>query len=117
MDAAPLLILLGLLFVKEAGVPIPVPGDLLVLGAGAATAGQGLAALGVLLGILVAGFAGGVIQFALVRVALREPMLRLLARVGVPRSRLDPLAERLRRGGARAVAVARATPGIRVAAI
>jgi hypothetical protein len=30
--------LIALLFVKEAGLPIPVPGDLLVLGAGVAAA-------------------------------------------------------------------------------
>jgi hypothetical protein len=34
MDVAPLLGLAGLLFLKEAGLPLPVPGDLLVLGAG-----------------------------------------------------------------------------------
>lgn len=42
MDLGPPLSLLGLLLVKEAGVPIPVPGDLLVIGAIAAS---GLAAL------------------------------------------------------------------------
>ena len=34
MDVAPLLGLAGLLFLKEAGRPLPVLGDLLVLGAG-----------------------------------------------------------------------------------
>ena len=38
MDPIAIAGLAGLLFVKEAGVPVPVPGDLLVLGAGVAAA-------------------------------------------------------------------------------
>ncbi len=117
MDALAILGLAGLLFVKEAGVPVPVPGDLLVLGAGVAAAGDpatGLAALGA---ILLAGYAGGGLQFLLVRGTLRRAMLAVLARLGVPRARIDALSERLRRSGVRGVAVARATPGVRIAAI
>jgi hypothetical protein len=51
--------LAGLLFVKEAGVPIPIPGDLLVLGAGVATAGNPATAVVALVAILIAGFVGG----------------------------------------------------------
>jgi membrane protein DedA with SNARE-associated domain len=47
MDVAPLATLTGLLLIKEIGVPIPVPGDLLVLGAGAATSGRAEATPGV----------------------------------------------------------------------
>ena len=43
-------------------------------------------------------------------------MLRLLTRFGVPRDRLDGLAGWLRQRGAVGVAVARATPGVRVGA-
>ena len=39
MDALGLGGIAGLLFVKEAGVPVPVPGDLVVLTAGVAAAG------------------------------------------------------------------------------
>ena len=38
MDALALAGLVALLFIKEAGVPVPVPGDLLVIGAGVAAA-------------------------------------------------------------------------------
>ncbi|HEY5488726.1 MAG TPA: hypothetical protein VIK00_02725, partial [Candidatus Limnocylindrales bacterium] len=44
-------------------------------------------------------------------------LLALLARFGVPRARIDALSERLRSGGARGVAIARTTPGVRVPAI
>ena len=108
---------MGLLFLKESGVPIPVPGDLLVLGAGVATASQPLLAAGVLGGIIVVGVAGGGLQFGLVRGALRRTLLALLGRLGVSAARLDTLASRLERGGARSVAIARATPGVRIGAI
>jgi membrane-associated protein len=109
--------LAGLLLVKEAGVPIPIPGDLLVIGAGVATAGDPLAALGVLVIVLLAGYIGGGIQFVLARGALRRPLIALLTRFGLPQARIEALADRLRRGGARGVAIARATPGVRVPAI
>ena len=109
--------LIGLLFVKEAGVPVPIPGDLLVLGAGVAAAGTGLAGPVVLAAILLAGFAGGSLQFLLVRGAFRERLIGLLARLGVSRERLDTLAGWLRRRGAGGVAIARATPGLRVGAV
>jgi membrane-associated protein len=117
VDLGPLLGLVGLLFIKEAGVPIPIPGDLLVLGAGVAAAGNGASAPVALAAILLAGFVGGSLQFLLVRGALRRPLLALAARVGVSRERLERLADWLRRRGIRGVAVARATPGLRIGAI
>ena len=124
MEFLPAIGLIGLLLVKEAGVPVPVPGDLLVLGAGIAAAGAGVASgAGVavpapvlLIAILLAGFVGGSLQFALVRGAFRDPLLGLLTRFGVPRDRLDTLAGWLQRRGALGVAVARCTPGVRVGA-
>ena len=122
MDSAALFGLIGLLLVKEAGLPIPIPGDLLVLGAGVAAAGAsaggaGLPAPVILAGILAAGFIGGTIQFLLVRGALRGPLITLLGRLGLSRERLDGLADWLRRRGIRGVTIARATPGLRVGAI
>ncbi len=117
MDLFAALSLAGLLLVKEAGVPIPIPGDLLVIGAGVASAGHSVGALAVLVIILVAGYIGGGIQFTLARGALRRPLIALLTRFGVPATRIDALADRLRRSGARGVAIARATPGVRVPAI
>ena len=117
VELVPTLGLLGLLLVKEAGVPIPIPGDLLVLGAGIAAAGAGPAGLVVLAGILLAGFVGGSLQFVLVKGALRRPIVRMLGRAGVPESRLEQLAGWLRRRGTSGVAVARATPGLRIGAI
>lgn len=116
MDMAPLATLAGLLLLKEVGIPIPVPGDILILGAGAATSGRPEALIW-LLAILVSGYIGGTIQFLLVRGAMRGPLLAVLARLGVSQSRLDGMAGTLRERGPRGVAVARATPGVRMAAV
>jgi membrane protein DedA with SNARE-associated domain len=109
--------LAGLLLVKEAGVPIPIPGDLLVIGAGVASSGNPATAVIALVAILIAGYVGGAVQFVLVRGGLRRAVLALLARFGVSKARIEALAKRLRTGGARGVAIARATPGVRVPAI
>jgi membrane protein DedA with SNARE-associated domain len=117
MDLIGLAGLAVLLLVKEAGVPVPVPGDLLVIGAGAGLAGDPpLAVMGLAL-ILLVGYAGGSIQFLLMRRAFRRALLAVLARIGIGPERVEALATRLRRTGARGVAVARMTPGVRVGAI
>jgi membrane protein DedA with SNARE-associated domain len=117
VDALAIAGLAALLLVKEAGVPIPVPGDLVVIGAGVALAGDPPLALAVLSIILAVGYVGGSVQFVLARRLLRRPLLAALARVGVGEERIEALAGRLRRSGARGVAVARMTPGVRIGAI
>lgn len=117
MEPVALVGLVLLLLVKETGVPIPVPGDLVVIGAGAALAPDPPLALLALALILLAGYLGGTVQFGLMRGAVRRPILALLARLGVLPDRVEALAARLRRSGARGVAVARMTPGVRVGAI
>lgn len=107
----------GLLFVKETGIPIPVPGDLVVLTAGVAAASGSIDPVVGLIVIVLAGIAGGVVQFGLVRGPGRRALLSVLRRVGVPQGRIDEIAGRLGRRGATGVAVARMTPGVRVVAI
>jgi membrane-associated protein len=115
-EPAALLAIIGLILVKEAGVPIPVPGDLIVIGAGVA-AGRGELDPGVaLLAIVLASIVGGVFQYGLLRSVARPLMLRLLDRLGSA-DRVERQTVRLRRGGARSVAVARSTPGVRIVAI
>ena len=117
MELPALALLTAVLMVKEAGVPIPVPGDLLVIGAGVATANGGLPAPLIVTALVAASVIGGAVQFALVRGRLRRTILRVLARFGVDAARIDGQATRLRRGGAVTVAVARMTPGVRIVTI
>jgi membrane protein DedA with SNARE-associated domain len=117
MDALGLAGISGLLLFKEAGVPVPVPGDLIVLTAGIAAASGELDPVIGLPVIVGATIIGGVIQFGLVRGPGRAAVLAVLRRVGVSRERIDRAGEGLRRRGATGVATARMTPGLRVVTI
>ena len=119
MDAliAPgLLAIVALILVKEAGVPIPVPGDLVVIGAGVAAAHGDLDPVVALVAIVAVSVLGGVLQYGLLRSVARPLMLRLLERLGSA-DRVERQTDRLRRGGAKSVALARSTPGVRIVAI
>ena len=117
MELPALALLAVVLTVKEAGVPIPVPGDLLVIGAGAAAGHGGLPIPAIVLALVAATVVGGAVQFALIRGRARTAILGLLRRVGLPAATIDRGAIRFRTGGARTVAVARMTPGVRIVAI
>jgi hypothetical protein len=54
-----------LILAKEAGVPLPIPGDIVIIGAGATLAGDLFGAGAVLAIILAAGFIGASVQFLL----------------------------------------------------
>lgn len=115
-ELAPLVAVVGLILVKEAGVPIPVPGDLVVIGAGVAANRGDLDPIVALVAIVLASIAGGIVQYGLLRSVARPALLRLLGRLGSAQ-RVDRQTERLRRGGARSVALARSTPGVRIVVI
>jgi membrane protein DedA with SNARE-associated domain len=116
LASAGLLAVVGLILIKEAGLPVPVPGDLVIIGAGVAASRGDLDPSTTLVLIVMASIVGGIVQYALVRSVARPVLLRILARV-TSADRLDRQTERLRRGGARSVAVARSTPGVRIVAI
>ncbi len=115
-ELEPVLAIAGLILVKEAGIPIPVPGDLVVIGAGVAANRGDLDPLTALVAIVVASIAGGIVQYGLLRSVARPLILRALDRLGSA-ERVDRQTARLRRGGARSVAFARSTPGVRIVAI
>ena len=109
--------IVGLIAVKEAGLPIPVPGDLVVIGAGIAAASGSFDPVFAVVLIVLATVVGGTVHFLLVRGPGRQLLIRLLGRFGVPEARIERLTDRLRRTGARGVAVARMTPGVRIVAV
>jgi membrane-associated protein len=111
-----LLAIAGLILIKEAGIPIPVPGDLVVIGAGVAANRGDLDPLVALVAIVLASIAGGIVQYGLLRSVARPLLLRLVERLGSA-ERVNRQTERLRRGGTRSVALARSTPGVRIVAI
>lgn len=115
-EPAALFAIVALILVKEAGVPIPVPGDLIVIGAGVAASRGELDPAVTLVAIVLASIVGGVVQYGLLRSVARPLILRLLERLGSA-DRVERQTDRLRRGGATSVAVARSTPGVRIVAI
>ena len=115
-ELAPVLAIAGLILVKEAGLPIPIPGDLVVIGAGVAAGRGEFDPLVALVAIVAASIAGGILQYGLLRSVARPALLRLITRLGSA-ERLESQTDRLRRGGARSVAIARSTPGVRIVAI
>lgn len=107
----------AIMLVKAIGVPVPVPGDVILL-ATAARAAEGKVVLWLaFLALLVAITGGGLVQYLLARGPARQTALRYGARLGLTESRLESVATRMRRGGPVAVAIGVLTPGVRTAVI
>ena len=109
-----IVVIAGLLFIEETGIPIPfAPGDLLLLIAGIAIASDTVEPVPMVAALLVAITVGAMIGrevFALVgQAALMKAADALHFRRG-----LDRATWMLRRGGARAVFVGRLFPGLRI---
>jgi len=97
MEPLGLAAIVGLLFVKESGLPVPVPGDLLVLGLGVGAAQGRFDPLVALAAAIAATIVGGCVQFALLRGPGRRVLLAVLRRVGLSEARIERQAERFRR--------------------
>ena len=106
-----------IMLIKAVGVPIPIPGDVIVL-AMAARAAEGKVLLWLaFVSLLVVLTVGGTVQFWLARGPARGVVLRYGRRLGITPERLDRVARRVRRGGILGIALAVLTPGVRTAAI
>jgi membrane protein DedA with SNARE-associated domain len=107
----------AILLVKAVGVPIPIPGDVILL-AMAARAAEGKVLLWVaLVALLAAIVLGSSVQYLLARGPTRGMVLRFGGRLGVTSGRLERVAERVRQGGVLGIGIAVLTPGVRSAAI
>jgi membrane protein DedA with SNARE-associated domain len=116
-EANGLLVACLAMFIKSIGVPLPVPGDLIVLAA-AAQVGQGkLDLLQTFGALLIAVVAGGVAQFAIARGPGHDLVYRLARFAGLSRDRLDRIASAILQRGPLSVAVTLLTPGVRNAAL
>ncbi len=109
--------LFGLLLTMEAGVPIPLPGDLLMLVVGERVAAGALPlwlAVAVLELIALAGTAA---LFLLARGPARALLTRAGPWVGLTGPRLQRATALLERGGRSTLAAGRATPGLRTVTV
>jgi membrane protein DedA with SNARE-associated domain len=107
----------AIMLAKAAGVPIPVPGDVVLL-ATAARAAAGTLGLGeAFAALLLALVAGGLVQFGLARGPGRGALYRFGRLLGLSPARLDAAAGVVRRGGPPGIALALLTPGVRSVAV
>jgi membrane-associated protein len=107
----------AIMFVKAIGIPIPIPGDVILL-AMAARAAEGKVLLWLaFVGLLAALTIGGLMQFFLARGPARRFVLAYGRRLGLTEARLDRVAARMRQGGLFGIGLGVLTPGVRTAVI
>jgi membrane protein DedA with SNARE-associated domain len=107
----------AVLFVKGAGVPVPIPGDLILLATAAQAASGRFLLWQAFVAVLAAVVFGGVLQFSITRGSGRNLAYRFGRYVGLSAPRLDRAAAAVRRSGIAGIALAVLTPGLRTAAI
>src|SRR5437879_1192172 len=107
----------AIMLLKAAGVPVPIPGDVILL-ATAARAAEGKVLVWLAFGaLLLALLVGGALQFYLARGPARRLVVKYGQRVGLTEQRLDRVAASARRGGLLGIGLAVLTPGVRSAVI
>jgi len=106
-----------IMFVKSVGVPIPIPGDLIILTAAARVAQGKLVLWQAFVAIFIALVLGGLIQFVLARGPGRGLLYRFGRYIGLTPPRLDAAAEKVKKGGILGISVAILVPGVRGAAV
>jgi membrane protein DedA with SNARE-associated domain len=105
------------MLLKSAGLPFPIPADVIML-ATAARAAQGKIPLWqAFVALWLAMVLGGGIQFVLARGPARRFIYRFGGYLGLPPSRLDRASSKLAKAGALGVGIAVLTPGVRAAAV
>src|SRR5436309_15386263 len=78
-----LLAIFAVMLLKEIGVPVPVPSDLIMVGAGVQIASGAYSALALALAVGLAVLIGASIQLLLARSAGRALVYRLAALIGI----------------------------------
>ncbi len=117
LDANGLSAIFVIMLLKEIGIPIPLPADLIMLGAAAGAASGKFPLGGLVFAFLIPMLLGGLVQYTVARGPGRALVYRIGGLVGLTGERLDRAMERVRKGGALAVSVGLTTPGIRVAIV
>jgi len=102
---------------KEIGIPIPIPGDLILLTAAARAAQCKLVLWQAFIALLLALVVGGFVQFWLARGPGRGLLYRFGRYIGLTSARLDAAAAKVKKGGIISITVATLVPGVRSAAI
>jgi membrane protein DedA with SNARE-associated domain len=107
----------AIMLIKATGIPIPIPGDVILL-ATAARAAEGKVLVWLAFVALLAALTlGGTVQFFLARGPARRLVVKYGHRVGLTEQRLERVAASVRRGGLFGIGLGVLTPGVRSAII
>jgi membrane protein DedA with SNARE-associated domain/uncharacterized RDD family membrane protein YckC len=107
-------VLAGLVFIEESGVPVPfAPGDLLLIIAGIAIASDTVDPVPMVAALFAATVLGAMVGREVFSAVGRAALLRIADALRF-RPALERATRLLRRGGARAVFIARLIPGLRI---
>lgn len=117
LDTYGLIAVFGIMMLKEIGIPVPIPADLIMLGAAARAANGKFPFAGVFLAILIPMLIGGLVQYSIAKGPGRAVIYRLGNYIGLTKDRLDRAMSAVRKGGAVAVSVGLTTPGVRIAIV
>jgi membrane protein DedA with SNARE-associated domain len=101
--------------IEEAGVPLPVPGDLIIAFYGWRASGDPFELAQVILVCALASTAGTLVPYAVALRVGRRIATRLAGWLDIDERRVDQLMARVERYGFRGVVVGRLIPGLRVA--
>jgi membrane protein DedA with SNARE-associated domain len=112
-----LLAILVIMILKEVGVPVPVPSDLIMITAGVQAATGIYSLFELLIAIEAAMIVGGSIQFFLARGMGRAFIYRVGRFIGLTQQRLDQAMSALQRRGALGVFLGLNIPGARAGII
>jgi membrane protein DedA with SNARE-associated domain len=105
------------MLLKASGVPIPIPGDVILLAAASRAATGTFVLWQAFLALLLALAVGSTVQYLLVRGPGRGVVYRYGRYLGLTPTRLDAASATVQRGGAPGVAVAIFTPGVRAVSV
>src|SRR5579884_238179 len=106
-----------LILIEETGVPVPVPGDFLMLGLGVHARQGGALLWQALLVMELATLIGASVLYAVSARAGRELVYRYGRYIHLTPARLDQAERWLRRRGTLAIVLGRLTPGLRMATV
>lgn len=116
-----LVAIFAIMMLKEIGLPVPIPADLIMLGAAASAAAGKFDAQGgfiaVFLVILIPMFVGGIVQFTIAKGPGRAFVYRIGKYIGLTEARLEKAMSAVRKGGTTAVTIGLTTPGVRIATV
>lgn len=105
------------MFVKSAGVPLPIPSDVILLAVAAGSANNDFVLWQAFVALLAAMVVGGLVQFGLARGPARRFVYRYGRYAGLPANRLDAAGAVLKRRGPVAIGITILTPGVRAVAV